>query len=169
MCAHRMPEGNRGTSTSSSRRLSERISGNVLRLPGTVPVSEISILPVPETVGRIRCEELRTGERTPNPSAVRTLVEFPCSPAAEEAVWQRLSTSGIRGPGDGEGQLQRNRPEFREPALDAVARSYQQTVRELGHTQDDAEIWISAVMLRLRATLQSKKKLRSGEGCRLGR
>jgi hypothetical protein len=49
--------------------------------------------------------------------------------------------------------------ELREPALDAVARSYQQTVRELGHTQADAQIWISAVMLRLRATLQSKKKL----------
>ena len=49
--------------------------------------------------------------------------------------------------------------ELREPALDAVARSYQQTVCELGHTQADAQIWISAVMLRLRATLQSKKKL----------
>ena len=52
--------------------------------------------------------------------------------------------------------------ELREPALDAVARSYQQTVCELGHTQADAQIWISAVMLRLRATLQSKKKLRLG-------
>jgi hypothetical protein len=49
---------------------------------------------------------------------------------------------------------------LREPALEAVARSYQQTVRELGHTQADAQICISAVMLRLRATLQSKKKLR---------
>jgi hypothetical protein len=48
---------------------------------------------------------------------------------------------------------------LREPALEAVARSYQQTVRELGHTQADAQIWVSAVMLRLRATLQSKKKL----------
>ena len=48
--------------------------------------------------------------------------------------------------------------ELREPALNAVARSYQQTVRELGHTQADAQIWISAVMLRLRATLRSKKK-----------
>lgn len=55
--------------------------------------------------------------------------------------------------------------ELREPALEAVARSYQQTMRELGHTQADAQIWISAVMLRLRATLQSKKKVRvAGEG-----
>ena len=47
--------------------------------------------------------------------------------------------------------------ELREPALDAVARSYWQTVRELGHTQADAQIWISAVMLRLRATLKVRR------------
>ena len=51
---------------------------------------------------------------------------------------------------------------FRERALQAVARSYQQTVRELSHTEADAQIWISAVMLRLRSNVtEQRKKLRS--------
>ena len=51
---------------------------------------------------------------------------------------------------------------FRERALQAVVRSYQQTVRELGHTEADAQIWISAVMLRLRSNVaDQRKKLRS--------
>ena len=51
---------------------------------------------------------------------------------------------------------------FRERALQAVARSYQQTVRELGYTEADAQIWISAVMLRLRSNVtEQRKKLRS--------
>jgi hypothetical protein len=47
---------------------------------------------------------------------------------------------------------------FRERALQAVARSYQQTVRELGHTEADAQIWISAVMLRLRSNVAEQRK-----------
>ena len=45
-----------------------------------------------------------------------------------------------------------------ERALEAVARSYQQTVRELGHTEADAQIWISAVMLRLRSGVAEQRK-----------
>ena len=47
---------------------------------------------------------------------------------------------------------------LRERALEAVARSYQQTVRELGHTEADAQIWISAVMLRLRSGVAEQRK-----------
>jgi uncharacterized protein YecA (UPF0149 family) len=41
--------------------------------------------------------------------------------------------------------------EFREQALEAAERSYQQTVRDLGYTEAGAEGWISAVMFRLRS------------------
>jgi hypothetical protein len=47
---------------------------------------------------------------------------------------------------------------LRERALEAVARSYQQTVRELGHTEADVQIWISAVMLRLRSGVAEHRK-----------
>jgi len=47
---------------------------------------------------------------------------------------------------------------FRERALAAVARSYQQTVRELGHTEADTQIWVSAVMLRLRSDVADHRK-----------
>lgn len=47
---------------------------------------------------------------------------------------------------------------LRERALAAVARSYQQTVRELGHTETDTQIWISAVMLRLRSGVAEQRK-----------
>jgi hypothetical protein len=47
---------------------------------------------------------------------------------------------------------------LRERALEAVARSYQRTVRELGHTETDAQIWISAVMLRLRSGVAEQRK-----------
>ena len=48
--------------------------------------------------------------------------------------------------------------ELRERALNAVARSYQQRLRELGHTEADAQIWISAVMLRLRSQITAQRK-----------
>jgi hypothetical protein len=54
--------------------------------------------------------------------------------------------------------------ELREPALDAVARSYQQTVRELGHTQADAQIWISAVMLIASHVAKQEEMRVTGEG-----
>ena len=41
--------------------------------------------------------------------------------------------------------------EQREKAFKAAERSYQQTVRDLGYSQADAEGWISAVMFRLRS------------------
>jgi hypothetical protein len=48
---------------------------------------------------------------------------------------------------------------FREQALEAVARSYQQTVRDLGHhAEADAQIWVSAVMLRLRSEVAEQRK-----------
>jgi hypothetical protein len=48
---------------------------------------------------------------------------------------------------------------LRERALEAVARSYRQTVRELGHhTEADAQIWVSAVMLRLRSEVAEQRK-----------
>jgi hypothetical protein len=47
---------------------------------------------------------------------------------------------------------------LRERALEAVARSYQQRLRELGHTEADAQIWISAVMLRLRSQITEQRK-----------
>jgi hypothetical protein len=47
---------------------------------------------------------------------------------------------------------------LRERALDAVARSYQQRLRELGYTETDAQIWISAVMLRLRSQITEQRK-----------
>jgi len=48
---------------------------------------------------------------------------------------------------------------LRERALAAVARSYQQTVRGLGeHTEADAQIWVSAVMLRLRSEVAEQRK-----------
>lgn len=47
---------------------------------------------------------------------------------------------------------------FRERAFAAAARSYQQTVRELGHTEADVQIWISAVMLRLRSHVAERRK-----------
>jgi|SRR5580704_1701585 hypothetical protein len=40
--------------------------------------------------------------------------------------------------------------EFRERALEAAERSYQQTVRDLGYSEADAQPWVSAVMFRLR-------------------
>jgi hypothetical protein len=47
---------------------------------------------------------------------------------------------------------------LRERALDAVARSYQQGLRELGYTETDAQIWISAVMLRLRSQITEQER-----------
>ena len=47
---------------------------------------------------------------------------------------------------------------LRERALAAVARTYQQTVRELGHMETDTQIWISAVMLRLRSGVAEQRK-----------
>jgi hypothetical protein len=47
---------------------------------------------------------------------------------------------------------------LRERALEAVARSYQQRLRELGHAEADAQIWISAVMLRLRSQITEQRK-----------
>ena len=40
---------------------------------------------------------------------------------------------------------------LRERAFEAAERSYQRTVRDLGHAEADAEIWTSAVMFRLRS------------------
>jgi hypothetical protein len=46
-----------------------------------------------------------------------------------------------------------------ERALEAVARSCQQTVRELSHhTEADAQNWVSAVMLRLRNEVAEQRK-----------
>jgi len=47
---------------------------------------------------------------------------------------------------------------LRERALEAVARSYQQRLRELGLTEADAQIWISAMMLRLRSQITEQRK-----------
>jgi hypothetical protein len=40
--------------------------------------------------------------------------------------------------------------ELRERAFAAAERSYQQTVRDLGYSDEDADGWISVVMFRLR-------------------
>ena len=40
--------------------------------------------------------------------------------------------------------------ELRERAFEAAERSYQQTVRDLGYSEEDAHGWISVVMFRLR-------------------
>jgi hypothetical protein len=40
--------------------------------------------------------------------------------------------------------------ELREQAFDAAERSYRQTVRDLGYSEEDARGWISVVMFRLR-------------------
>jgi hypothetical protein len=40
---------------------------------------------------------------------------------------------------------------LRERAFEAVERSYQRTVQDLGHAEADAQIWTSAVMCRLRS------------------
>ena len=49
---------------------------------------------------------------------------------------------------------------LRERALNAAARSYQHTLRELGYTEVDVQIWISAVMLRLRSDVTEQRKKR---------
>jgi hypothetical protein len=49
---------------------------------------------------------------------------------------------------------------LRERALNAAARSYQHTLRELGYTEADVQIWISAVMLRLRSDVTEQRKKR---------
>jgi hypothetical protein len=41
--------------------------------------------------------------------------------------------------------------ELRERAFRAAERSYQQTARDLGYPQADAQVWISAIMFRLRS------------------
>ena len=41
--------------------------------------------------------------------------------------------------------------ELRERAFQAAERSYQQTARDLGYSQADAQAWISAVMFQLRS------------------
>ncbi len=40
---------------------------------------------------------------------------------------------------------------LRERALEAAERSYRQTLRDLGCQELDAQVWISAVMFRLRS------------------
>ena len=50
--------------------------------------------------------------------------------------------------------------EFQEGALEVAERRYQQTVRDLGYAEADAQGWISVVMFRLRnqvAELGTKK------------
>jgi hypothetical protein len=47
--------------------------------------------------------------------------------------------------------------EHRARALDAVERSYRQTVRDLGHPEEDAKIWVSAVMFRLLAATEEQE------------
>jgi len=46
---------------------------------------------------------------------------------------------------------------LRERALEAVERIYQRTVRDLGHAEADAQIWTSAVMLRLRSHVAQRE------------
>jgi hypothetical protein len=41
--------------------------------------------------------------------------------------------------------------ELREQAFRAAERSYQRTARESGYSQADAQVWISAIMFRLRS------------------
>jgi hypothetical protein len=48
---------------------------------------------------------------------------------------------------------------LRERALEAVERSYQQTVRDLGHSETDAQGWIAAMMFRLRSQVAEHEKL----------
>jgi hypothetical protein len=48
--------------------------------------------------------------------------------------------------------------EFREQALEAAERSYQQTVRDLGYTEADAQGWISAMMFRLRKQVAEQEE-----------
>jgi hypothetical protein len=43
---------------------------------------------------------------------------------------------------------------LRERALQAVERSYRQTVRDLGHSEADTQVWISAMMFRLRSQVE---------------
>ena len=55
--------------------------------------------------------------------------------------------------------------EFQEGALEVAERRYQQTVRDLGYAEADAQGWISVVMFRLRnqvAELSTKELDGSG-------
>jgi hypothetical protein len=47
--------------------------------------------------------------------------------------------------------------EDRARALDAVERSYRQTVRDLGYEEAPIQSWISAVMLRLQAEVRKQE------------
>jgi hypothetical protein len=44
--------------------------------------------------------------------------------------------------------------EQREGAFEAAEHSYQQTARDLGFTEDAADVWVSAIMFRLRADVK---------------
>ena len=48
--------------------------------------------------------------------------------------------------------------EFRECALEAVERSYSQTLHDLGYAEPDAQVWISAVMFRLLSQVAEHKE-----------
>ena len=47
----------------------------------------------------------------------------------------------------------------RERVFEAVERSYQQTVLDIGQVQPDAWIWTSAVMLRLRSCVAEHEEV----------
>lgn len=46
-------------------------------------------------------------------------------------------------------------PEERAGVLDAAERSYLQTTKDMGYTENDARPWVSAVMDRLRAEVEA--------------
>ncbi len=48
----------------------------------------------------------------------------------------------------------------RARALDAVERSYRQTVRDLGYEEGPVQSWIAAVMLRLQREVKEQVKLK---------
>jgi hypothetical protein len=54
--------------------------------------------------------------------------------------------------------------EHRERAFKAAERSYQQTARDLGYSEADAEGWISAIMFRLRSQVTQLNRRKSGRG-----
>ena len=53
--------------------------------------------------------------------------------------------------------------EDRPRALDAVERSYRQTVLDLGYEEGPVQSWVSAVMLRLRREVKEQVKLKMQE------
>ena len=50
--------------------------------------------------------------------------------------------------------------EHRATALEAAARSYRQTVQDLGYDEGPVQSWVSAVMLRLQREVKEQVKLK---------